>query len=623
MLFSEFPNITLPTIQALEQMNIVSPTEIQEGCISHILQSSDNHVIAQSKTGSGKTLAYAIPIVEHIDINLKQVQAIVLVPTRELAKQVHKVFISLTKFKKIRTVEVYGGVGYSRQINQIHKGAQIVIATTGRLMDIYRKKQVKFDHCKFVALDEADRMLDMGFIPDIRYLLLDAMVDISPRLMLFSATMADKIKKLISDFTKDTNLIDINISQDSLVVPDVEQIYFYSHSNKNKYRDFVSVLEAENPEYSIIFTATKQMAEILSERLNKERHLGLRTEFINGDLTQSKREAIIRKFRSKTYNCIIGTNVLARGLDFPRVSHVFNYDIPREEQEYVHRIGRTARVSGKEKDIASGIAITMISSGQKRDLRRIENLIGMNLKKGEISKLVYKPRKPSSFDNIPRKSYDDKPKKSYDRESKPRRSYNDKPRRSHGDKPRKSYNDKPSEKKPESPMINKYNGKKTLKQKKMEKRVKTTLENPSKPFENKNYHKKSVRNHPVKDKWVNNPPKLNKKKNNLRINFGKNSVKDNPSKLNKKKNNDCINHSVKDDPSELNSGKKSFEGNHPVKDKWANSPPKLNKKKKKRSKSGGNPSGNDKMASNVPKKKKKKYNPPKNKNRTPKLVSNA
>ena len=385
-----------PIIQALDDMRIVSPTEIQDKCITNMLQSPTAHVVAQSKTGSGKTLAYAIPIMSQIDVNLKQVQALILVPTRELCKQVHKVFISLSKYQKVRTVEVYGGVSIAKQINQIHKGAQVVIATPGRLIDLYNRKQIRFDKCQFVALDEADQMLDMGFIPDIQIILLEAMEKITPRLMLFSATMASKIKKLISDFTQNTNLVDINVSKDSLIVENCHQKY-YSVPRRHKYDDFVRILRAEKPEYSIIFTATKDMAEVLNKRLKNEPGLDLSVEFINGDLPQGKREAIMRKFRNKYYNCIVGTNVLARGLDFPRVSHVFNYDIPRRLEDYVHRIGRTARMGGTEKDVTPGVAITLVTQNEKFKLRKIEEFVKTKLEKGHL--VIDKNYKPSKRSN--------------------------------------------------------------------------------------------------------------------------------------------------------------------------------------------------------------------------------
>jgi len=360
-------------VKALKENEIVSPTEIQQKSIQIMLQGSETHVVGQARTGSGKTLAYAIPMVQNLRQSNKHVQSLVMVPTRELCKQVSKVFRMVSKYKKAKIVEVYGGVSIKNQIQQLRNGGQIVIATPGRLIDLYHRRQISFRFIHQVALDEADRMLDMGFLPDMRTVLLEAMRGINPQLMLFSATLLDDIKKLVRSFNKGKKIVEINVSEDNLVVEKCEQqAYLVS---RDKYKNFVRILKKEDPAYSIIFARTKRKTKQITRRLKQEQGIGLKIAYLNGDLSQSKREKITKKFRNKQLNCLVGTNVLARGLDFPAVSHVFNYDLPRDPEIYVHRIGRTARVSGEEKDINKGKAISIIGRNDRKLLKDIESLM--------------------------------------------------------------------------------------------------------------------------------------------------------------------------------------------------------------------------------------------------------
>ncbi|MCK5347088.1 MAG: DEAD/DEAH box helicase, partial [Candidatus Heimdallarchaeota archaeon] len=338
MLFTEM-DIHPQIVQALEETQIVSPTEIQEQCIPHGLSLRKSHIVGQAKTGSGKTLAFAIPIIQQINVANRHIQAVVLVPTRELCKQNAAVFRSITKHKRVKIVEVYGGASIRVQIDQIRDGGQVIVATPGRLIDLVHQRKINFKAVNFVALDEADRMLDMGFLPDMEFLLLEAMKHIKPRLFLFSATMMGEIKQLIYRFTQKDIVHEIDVSKDSLTVENCDQYAF--HLEKNKFWSLVKILNTEQPKFSIIFTKTKRKAQELCRRLKAERNFtfDFKVGFIHGDLTQAKREEPIRMFRARQLNCIVGTNVLARGLDFPQVSHVFQYDLPRDPEDYVHRIG--------------------------------------------------------------------------------------------------------------------------------------------------------------------------------------------------------------------------------------------------------------------------------------------
>jgi len=209
--------------------------------------------------------------------------------------------------------------------------------------------------------------------PDVEFLLLNAMKNASPRLLLFSATLLPEIKRFVKRFVGETTLIHVNVSQDSLTVAECEQ--FYVSVKNNKYWNFLRVIQHESPAYSIIFTKTKHTAEQLCKRMQKEKNLGLNVDFLHGDVSQAQREMIVKKFRSKQINCLIGTDVLARGLDFVKVSHVFNYDLPLDPEDYVHRIGRTARMANEGQEIAAGRAISLVTPAQAEEWAKIEKFV--------------------------------------------------------------------------------------------------------------------------------------------------------------------------------------------------------------------------------------------------------
>ncbi|MHA1522222.1 MAG: helicase-related protein [Promethearchaeota archaeon] len=246
-----------------------------------------------------------------------------------------------------------------------------------------------FRSVNVVVLDEADKMLNMGFLPDMRFLLLEAMKNITPRLLLYSATLSHDIKGFVHDFAHDDPVLEMDISTDNLTVDECEQSYYAIPGNK--YWNFVRILRLENPEYAIIFTKTRIKAEELSRRLNQEKDIPFQFQYISGDLSQSEREKIVETFRERQIICLIGTDVLARGLDFVRVTHVFNYDLPNNAEKYVHRIGRTARVSGGEKNVLSGKAISLVTASDRKKLQNIEEFTGIRLQLKPLpnSKTIY------------------------------------------------------------------------------------------------------------------------------------------------------------------------------------------------------------------------------------------
>ncbi|MFQ5820884.1 MAG: DEAD/DEAH box helicase [Candidatus Heimdallarchaeota archaeon] len=361
---------------ALQDMGIHTPTEIQQRTIPKILESEYATILAQAKSGTGKTLAFSIPIAEKLDPSTRAIQAVILVPTRELCKQIYDVMSKLAKYSHLKAVSIYGGVSINNQINEVRSGAQIVIATPGRLIDLFKRKVISFSNVKFVVLDEADRMLDMGFIPDIKYILFEAMEDVFPRLLLFSATMLQEIKDIAFEFGWGQELFEINVSQDDLTVSNCKQYYYPIKSTRDKYANFVKILRKENPISSIVFVNTKRWGVKLKKRLTKERSLRLRVDILQGDMSQRQRETVLRNFRNQKIDCLIATNVAARGLDIPHVTHVFNYDLPREGPEiYVHRIGRTSRMESE------GKAISLAASDQMTMLRRIEAFMNKDIKR--------------------------------------------------------------------------------------------------------------------------------------------------------------------------------------------------------------------------------------------------
>lgn len=365
------------TLRALQDMfgEDASPTEIQQKAIPPALKG--NNVIGQARTGSGKTLAFSIPIIE--EMQFKRVpEAIILVPTRELCKQVANVFQELAKYTKdVRIVQIYGGVSLNPQIDKLANGANVVVATPGRLIDLYERRKISFKEVSYVVLDEADRMLDMGFIPDVQYIL--SKIHGDPRFLLFSATILEEIKRLSDQFTKG-KYIDIDVSEDSMTVGNTQQYYYLIKHFKDKYYDFVRILQRERPQKTLVFTNTKKTADWLTNRLQNYRGLNFRIGLLSGNMSQAARERVTKKFKEKKINFLVATDVAARGLDIPNVTHVFNYDVPQYEENYVHRIGRTSRMGKK------GIAITLCLEDEYKYLCRIEGFIEKSINRKPLPK---------------------------------------------------------------------------------------------------------------------------------------------------------------------------------------------------------------------------------------------
>lgn len=364
-------NLSENLLKSLSDMNFVNPSSIQKEAIPQVLSGID--IIAKAPTGSGKTAAFAIPIIEKLDFNpeTKSIQALILCPTRELTIQVHREFEKLTKnFENISVVSVYGGQNIEKQLSALKKEPQIIIATPGRLMDHLRRGSIKLNLVHTVVLDEADEMLDMGFREDI-YTILEE-TPINRQTILFSATMAKDIIELTKKFQKSPNIIDV--TDNLLNTPNIEQHYF-EVVEKDKIELLTRILHLYNVNLALVFCNTKSNVDKVVEILKTK---GYFSDAIHGDMNQAQREKVMRSFRNGSVKILVATDVAGRGIDVKNIEAVFNYDLPRDDEDYIHRIGRTGRAG------TSGISFTFVSKKQVQNLRRIERANGIQIHKKDI-----------------------------------------------------------------------------------------------------------------------------------------------------------------------------------------------------------------------------------------------
>ncbi|BBB90493.1 MAG TPA: DEAD/DEAH box helicase [Methylomusa anaerophila] len=343
-------------IRALNEMGFEEPTPIQLEGIPVLLEGKD--LIGQAQTGTGKTAAFGIPLIEKVKKHPGMVQGIVLTPTRELAIQVAEELNRIGQFTEIHALPIYGGQDIQRQIKALKRHPQIIVATPGRLMDHMRRGTIKLQDTQMVVLDEADEMLNMGFIEDIEQIL--STTSDERQTLLFSATMPRPIQNLAQRFLHDPALIKIKAKE--ITIPLVEQHYM-EINDRQKFDVLCRLLDIQSPELSIVFGRTKRRVDEVSEALKKR---GYSAEGIHGDLTQSKRDAVLRQFREGIVDILVATDVAARGLDVSGVTHVYNFDLPQDPESYVHRIGRTGRAG------QPGLALTFVISRELEHLHSIE-----------------------------------------------------------------------------------------------------------------------------------------------------------------------------------------------------------------------------------------------------------
>ena len=356
MKFDEL-NIDERILRAIEDMGFEETSPIQTQAIPAVCEGID--VVGQAQTGTGKTAAYTIPMLMKIDPQIKKPQAIVLCPTRELAVQVAEEIRKLAKYMSdIKVLPVYGGQEIVRQIKSLKTGVQIIVGTPGRVMDHMRRKTVKFDNINMVILDEADEMLDMGFREDMETILTETPED--RQTVMFSATMPKAIMDIARNFQKDARII--KVVRKELTVSNIEQFY-YEVRPKNKTEVLCRLIDIYNPRLSVVFCNTKrQVDELISELKGR----GYFADGIHGDMKQQQRDRVMDDFRSGKVDILIATDVAARGIDVDDVDMVFNYDIPQDEEYYVHRIGRTGRAG------RSGMALSFISGKEVYKLKDID-----------------------------------------------------------------------------------------------------------------------------------------------------------------------------------------------------------------------------------------------------------
>ena len=343
-------------LKAIDELGYTEPTPIQSQAIPLMLAGID--VIGQAQTGTGKTAAFALPILNRLPKGNKQIQALILAPTRELAMQVSKAIYEYGQYLDTRVLAIYGGQPYGRQINRLKKGVDIVVGTPGRMLDLIRKGAINLNNVNTVILDEADEMLSMGFIEDIESILQETPA--TRQTALFSATMPDGVRKLAKKYMHEPQTISIKHKQ--LTVDGIDQRY-YLVNKKDKLNALLRLMEMESITSTLIFMRTRISTGELASSLSKR---GFASEALNGDLSQNVREQVLNRFREHRTKVLVATDVAARGLDIDDISHVINYDLPEDPEIYVHRIGRTAR-AGK-----TGVALTLITPSEQWRLHRIE-----------------------------------------------------------------------------------------------------------------------------------------------------------------------------------------------------------------------------------------------------------
>ncbi|AUS09073.1 ATP-dependent helicase [Laceyella sacchari] len=358
-------------LKGIQDIGFEEASPIQAECIPAVLRGED--VIGQAQTGTGKTAAFGIPVLERIDTSHQAVQAMILAPTRELAIQVSEEMRRIGRPKRVKTLPIYGGQAIGRQIKALQQGVHVVIGTPGRLLDHLRRGTIDTSSVEIMVLDEADEMLDMGFIDDI-----EAVFQYLPKqrqLLLFSATMPTTIRQLAQKYMRKPKYITVNRGE--VTVPVIKQVYYRVLEN-HKIDALCRILDSEEVDLSIVFCRTKKGVDELTDALQARGYLA---GGLHGDLAQQQRDRVMNAFRQGEVELLVATDVAARGIDVGSVSHVINFDIPQDVESYVHRIGRTGRAGRK------GFALTLVTPREMKQLRTIEQETGVKLRARELPSL--------------------------------------------------------------------------------------------------------------------------------------------------------------------------------------------------------------------------------------------
>ncbi|WP_434578328.1 DEAD/DEAH box helicase [Thermoanaerobacterium thermosaccharolyticum] len=362
-------NLNEKILKAIDDMGFEEPSKIQSEVIPVLLEGSD--VIGQAETGTGKTLAYGAPIINSFGSNDGKVFCLILTPTRELAIQVNDELARIGKYSKVRLLPVYGGVQIDRQIKAIKRGVDIVVGTPGRVLDLIKRNVLDLKSVKYLVIDEADEMLDMGFIDDIKEIINHTNEE--RQTMMFSATMPDEIKSLAKKYMKSDAKF-ISIVKKTMTVSTVQHFY-YEVKNQERFESLCKILDVDEPSSTIIFCKTKKEVDELTENMQSR---GYNVEGMHGDMSQNQRINTLRKFKEGILDFLVATDVAARGIDIENVTHVINYNLPQDVESYVHRIGRTGRAN------RSGVAYTLVTSREYPALKRIEKATRCKIKRKEL-----------------------------------------------------------------------------------------------------------------------------------------------------------------------------------------------------------------------------------------------
>lgn len=366
--------LTETMLQALREADYLEPTPVQAGLIPRALEGID--LMGQARTGTGKTAAFAVPILERLEPQKKgsPPQALVLAPTRELAVQVRDECSKLSAGRRVSVVALYGGKPIRQQIEQLRRGAEIVVGTPGRVLDLMDRTALVLDQLRTVVLDEADRMLDIGFRPDIERIL--RRCPQSRQTLLLSATIPPPVMRLAQRYMRDPQMLDF--SPKDLAVETIEQFYF-TVDPEQKFDLLVKLIDREDPQQAIIFCRTKRGTDRVQRRLARKIKS---VDAIHGDLPQTSRDRVMRQFRDGKIRFLVATDVVGRGIDVTRISHIINFDVPHFCDDYIHRVGRTGRM-GRE-----GVAYTFVTPEEGNELTRIEIRINRLLKREEMPGFV-------------------------------------------------------------------------------------------------------------------------------------------------------------------------------------------------------------------------------------------
>jgi len=356
--------ISKEIVKVLNNNGIKEPTPIQEKSIPGLINGAD--LVAQAQTGTGKTLAFLLPLIERINVQKNSIQGLIITPTRELALQISDVAKKLAEVKNIKILTVYGGQDVERQLYRLKSGVHLVIGTPGRLLDHIRRGNIDLGKLRVLILDEADEILKMGFLDDM-----EEIIRKTPKIrqtMLFSATMPNEVRSLGKRFMK--NPIHIQIESKNVILDEIDQVVVET-TQDNKFDTLCKIIDEHRPYIAIVFCRTKQNVIELNNRLLAK---GYNSDELHGDLSQAKRERVMKKLRDLKLQLLIATDIAARGLDVEGVTHVINYDVPRDVDNYIHRIGRTGRIGN------TGIAITLVTPKEQNQLALIERKIKQNIK---------------------------------------------------------------------------------------------------------------------------------------------------------------------------------------------------------------------------------------------------